>query len=228
MVTVDDYGRIRLAHRDGLSIRAIGAAYGYSRQTIRKALKQAEPTAYTLGQPRAAPVLGAYHTLIDGILEADEHAPPKQRHTAMQVFRRLRDEQQYAGGYDAVRRYVASRRRLARETFIPLDHAPGERMEVDFGHIHVDLPEERRLVPVLLCTWGYSNAPFALALPTERVEAVLAGMVAAIEFFGAVAKQVWWDNPPTVVTQVLKGRERIYHERWRTLASHYCFEPCAC
>jgi hypothetical protein len=42
------------------------------------------------------------------ILAADDLAPPKQRHTAIQVFRRLRDEQGYAGGYDQVRRYIRS------------------------------------------------------------------------------------------------------------------------
>lgn len=26
-------------------------------------------------------------------------------------------------------------------TFIPLDHDPGQRVECDFGHIHVDFPK---------------------------------------------------------------------------------------
>jgi hypothetical protein len=50
-------------------------------------------------------------------------APPKQRHTAMQVFRRLRDEHGFAGGHDQVRRYVGRGRADRRETFIPLAHA---------------------------------------------------------------------------------------------------------
>ena len=31
----------------------------------------------------------------------------KQRHTAQQIFERLRDEHQYAGGYTVVREFVA-------------------------------------------------------------------------------------------------------------------------
>jgi transposase len=50
----------------------------------------------------------------------------------------------------------------------------------------VDFPDGRRLVPVLVVTWSDSNAPLALALPTERTEAVLYGLVAAFEFFGGV------------------------------------------
>ena len=75
--------------------------------------------------------------IIDEVLKADEKAPPKQRHTAAQIFRRLRDEHGYAGGYDQVRRYVGRHR---RETFIPLVHDPGQRLECDFGHIYVDFP----------------------------------------------------------------------------------------
>ncbi len=41
-------------------------------------------------------------------------------------------------------------RRNRKETFIPLAHDPGVRLEADFGHIHVDFPDGRRLVPVLI------------------------------------------------------------------------------
>jgi hypothetical protein len=76
--------------------------------------------------------------------------------------------------------------------------------------------------------WAYSNAPFVLALPFERTEAVLAGMVAAFEFFQAVPKEVWWDNPKTVATLILQGRERQLHPRYAALASHYVFDPRFC
>ena len=36
MITVDDYGRIRRAHRDGLSIRVIARSVHYLRQKIRE------------------------------------------------------------------------------------------------------------------------------------------------------------------------------------------------
>jgi hypothetical protein len=70
-----------------------------------------------------------FHGIIDAILAADEQAPPKQRHTASQVSRRLRDEHPYRGSYDQVRRYVGQHRRDRRETFIPLAHDPGQRLE---------------------------------------------------------------------------------------------------
>jgi transposase len=228
MLTVDQYGDLRRAHRDGMSIRDIARTFHHSRYKVRRILAEAEPRPYTRTQPPPAPILGTFHAVIDAILAADEQAPPKQRHTAMQLYRRLRDEYAYSGGYDQVRRYVARHRKDHRETFIPLAHDPGQRLECDFGHIHVDFPDGRRLVPVLVTAWAYSNAPFAVALPTERTEAILAGTALAFDFYGCAPREVWWDNPTTVVRELLKGRERRLHERYAALASHYTFEPLFC
>jgi transposase len=228
MRTVDDFAALRRAHRDGLSIRQIAKQFGVSRDTVRKALANPEPKPYALTRPRPAPTFGPFRATVDAILGADEGAPRKQRHTASQLFRRLRDEFGYAGSYDQVRRYLKARRLDCRETFIPLDHPPGHRAEADFGHIHVDFPDGRRQVPVLLVTWSYSNCPFALALPTERTEAVLHGLVEAFAFFGCVPHELWWDNPTTVALTILRGRERRLHPRYAALASHYTFAPRFC
>ena len=71
-----------------MSIREIAAHLpSHAAETIRQVLEEAEPISYTRVHERPAPVLGSFHTVIDQILTDDEHAPPKQRHTAMQVFR---------------------------------------------------------------------------------------------------------------------------------------------
>ena len=142
MLTVEDYGRIRRAHRDGLSIRSIAKKFQHSRWKVREALQHAEPRKYTRQKAPVAPKLDPFKPAIDRILEDDEQAPPKQRHTAAQLFRRLKSEHGYSGGYDQVRRYVAGHIRQRRETFIPLEHAPGQRAECDFGHIWSISPED--------------------------------------------------------------------------------------
>lgn len=227
MLTVDDYAEIRLAHRDGMSIRAIAKKFRRSRRKIREALKTPEPEPYTRTKPPLAPKLGKFIPVIDEILRADQSAPPKQRHTGAQLYRQL-VKKGYEGGYDQVRRYVAKHRIRERETFLPLDHSPGQRAEADFGHIYVDFPDGRRMVNVLLLTWAHSYRPFAIALPTERVEAILHGMTEAFEFFGSVPRELWWDNPTTVATAILTGRQRTLHPRYKALASHFNFKPLFC
>ena len=229
MLTVEEYGRIRRAHRDGMSIREMAREFHHSRYKIREVLSGGgEPQKYrrreTQNFPKLAPVLDR----IREILKVDESAPPKQRHTAMRLFERLRDEHGYTGGYDTVRRFVQQHRGKQRETFIPLDHAHGQRMEADFGKIYVDFPEGRKQVSVLILVWSCSNAPFAMALPTERTESILEGMRQAFEFFGCVPREVWWDNPKTVAEELLIGRDRRMNPRYAAFASHYAFEPLFC
>src|ERR1700752_159338 len=104
MLAVADYAKIRVAGRDGMSLREIARTFGHSRRKVLEVLAHAEPKPYTRAKAPPAPVLGAFHAVLDAILAADEQAPPKQRHTAMQLYRRLRDEYAYAGSYDPVRR----------------------------------------------------------------------------------------------------------------------------
>jgi len=213
-----------------MSIREIARTFHHSRHKIRKILRgdEVEPRNYPRRTSQSAPKLGPFHDRILEILKQDEHAPPKQRHTAMRIFERLRDDETFLGGYDSVRRFVKKHRESKLETFIPLDHAAGQRVEADFGEISVDFPDGRRKVNVLILVWSYSNAPFAIALPTQRTEAILEGMTQAFEFFGCVPKEVWWDNPKTVATAILKGRERIINDRYAALASHFAFDPLYC
>lgn len=39
---------------------------------------------------------------------------------------------------------------------------------------------------------------------------------------------MWWDNPTTVATEILKGRDRTLNKSYAHLASHYRFEPLFC
>jgi len=228
MLTVQEYLKIRTAKRDGMSIRAICRTYHHSHHSIKKALNSAQPRPYTRTKPPKAPVLGPFMHIIEQILLDDQSQPPKQRHKASKIYRRLRDEYGYPGSYDQVRRYVKRHRQKERQTFIPLAHEPGQRLEADFGHIYVDFPEGRKQVPVLVTTWSYSSFRFAMALPTERLECILTGLVQAFEFFGCVARELWWDNPKTIVKQIFKGRTRTINPRYLALASHYTFEPAFC
>lgn len=228
MLNVDDYLQIRLLHRDGVSVREIARRLGHSRDTVKKALIEATPRGYTRTRPVKSPKLGAFTAVIDQLLAGDRSSPRKQRHTAHRIFERLRDEHQYLGGYDQVRRYVSSHRKRERETHLLLDHPPGCRLECDFGHVQVDFPEGRRQVPVLIAVWSYSHYSFVIALPNERTESILHGTVCALEFFGCVPAELWWDNPTTVATAVLRGRDRQLNSNYASLASHYRFAPMFC
>ena len=77
-VTVDDYGRIRRAHRDGMSIREMARRFHRSRSKIRQILRgESEPKPYAKRSRQSAPKLGPFKTRVLEILKEDESAPPK-------------------------------------------------------------------------------------------------------------------------------------------------------
>ena len=202
--------------------------FEHSRRTIRHVLKHGEPGPGPQTRNRTAPVLGPLHAIVDQILADDEKAPPKQRHTAMQMFRRLQDENGYQGCYGQVQRYVLLHDVAIKRPSFPWGIFQDNVSRPISATSTSTSPKARGSVPFLAATWAYSNAPFVLAMPFERTEAVLAGMVAAFEFFGCIPKEVWWDNPKTVATLILLGRQRQIHPRYAALASHYAFDPLFC
>src|SRR3972149_5666629 len=75
MLTVDDYGQIRRAHRDGMSVREIARTYHHSRRKIREALGCPEPRPYTRTKDPPARKLGPYQAVIDEILKRRTSRP---------------------------------------------------------------------------------------------------------------------------------------------------------
>jgi hypothetical protein len=68
------------------------------------------------------------------------------------------------------------------------------------------------MVPFLVTAWAYSNAPFVIALPFERTEAILEGMIAAFEFHGAVAELVTlYKTPSALMYTGITVRSRSRH-----------------
>ena len=120
MLNVHHYLSIRVAHVQEDSKRPIARRLHHSQRAVAKAIASptGQPPDYARRKPPALPKLGPFVAAIDAVLLADESAPLKQRHTAMQLYRRLVAEHAYGGRYDQVRRYVnkgrSSRRRPRR------------------------------------------------------------------------------------------------------------------
>ncbi len=57
---------------------------------------------------------------------------------------------------------------------------------------------------------------------------MLAGITAALSFFGCAPRELWWDNPKTVAWGIHRGRERSLNAHFAALASHYRMEPLFC
>lgn len=74
---------------NGLSQRTACAKYILGWHTLKKILAHAEPSGYRQSQVRPRRVLATVLPIIQEILEADQNAPKKQRHTVKRIFERL-------------------------------------------------------------------------------------------------------------------------------------------
>ena len=121
----------RLVLTGELSKRQAREKYELHWDTLKKILQHEEPPGYR----RKQPLLGPFVPLIHEILEADKHAPPKQRHTAKRILERLR-EKGYRGSRTVVQEEIRRWKRRSAEVFMPLAHRAGEA-QVDFGEATV-------------------------------------------------------------------------------------------
>ncbi len=123
-----------------------------------------------------------------------------------------------------VRQLVQEQRQTTKPAYVPLDFAPGERAEFDFGEAMVRLNDQLVKVPFLAGRLRFSGAMFVECFPTQRQEAFLLGQRHAFEFWGGVPRMVVYDNLKAAVLQILEGHRRLEQEAFRHFTSVYCFE----
>ena len=194
MYGVELYGLVRRAvMRDGLSHREAARRFGIDRGTVAKMLVHSEPPGYRHDASVGRPKLEAHVAFIDQILDDDERALAKQRHTAWRIFERLRDERGFDGGYSTVRDYVRSRRRVRKEVFVPLAHPLGH-VQADFGEATAILGGVEQKVRFFVMDLPQSDAIFVKAYHSETAEAFCDGHVEAFAFFGGVPQSILYDN----------------------------------
>lgn len=182
---------------------------------------------YQRGSPVPRPKLGAFIGVIDEILKADRHGPPKQRHTAQRIFDRLRVEHGYTGGYTQVKSYVRECLQLSREAFVPLAFGPAQA-QVDWGEACVLEGGERLKVHLFVLTLPFSDARFVACFPRESLEFFLEGHLRAFDFLGGVPRRIVYDNLKAAVTQVGRGKQRKLNPTFEAFSQRHLFEPAFC
>jgi predicted transcriptional regulator len=134
---VELFEQLRREHEFGLgTVAGVAAKFGVHRRTVRQALLGALPAVHHYPL-RLKPKLESVVAFIDGILEADQRAPRKQRHTARRIYRRIQTEfPDTSVAESTVRNHVRERKHqlglLRRETFVPQSYALGQEAQVDW------------------------------------------------------------------------------------------------
>jgi len=232
MLKVDQYSYIRTAYRVyGKKIKQIARETGHSKNTIKKVLR-GEYSGYKSRASQPFPVLGPYLNLIDQWLKDDKQRPKKQRHTAVRVFNRLRQEHNFQGAETTVRRYVREAKlRLgvsSQQVFIPSDPQIGGEAEVDWGRCIAILGGVETQLKLFCMRSKYSGKHFVCCYPCERQQSLFDGHIRGFSFFGGVFPVLIYDNLTTAVQKVLRGKKRVLQESYDKFRGYYNFTPRFC
>ena len=232
MLKVDQYGYIRTAHRVyGKKIKQIARETGHSKNTVKKMVR-GEYSGYKPRIVQPYPVLGSYLMIIDKWLEDDKQRPKKQRHTAVRVYNRLKQEHDFQGGETTVRRYVREAKlRLgigSQQVFIPSDPQIGFEAEVDWGGCIAILAGIETRLKFFCMRSKCSGKHFVRCYPCERQQALFDGHLLGFSFFGGVFPVLIYDNLTTAVQKVLQGKKRILQESYKKFRGYYNFTPRFC
>jgi len=213
----------------GKSQRAAADHFGLSRNTVAKLLQEEPATnsrQYQRQTAQKTPMRDAALPHIEKWLKENEWLSrwaPKQCWTAHRMWVELR-KLGIPIGESTVRMYVQEKHQITKPAFVPLDFAPGERAEFDFGEATVQIKGQLLKVPFLAGRLRFSGAMFVECFPTQRQEAFLLGQRHAFEFWGGVPRMVVYDNLKPAVLQVLQGHSRREHDVFVHFHSVYRFE----
>jgi transposase len=240
---------IRL-HRMGTSCRTIARQLRMGRDTIRNYLEALSEAGLLEGPADALPEFEQLRAAVGGLLRA---APPQSTQsssvepwrpnieellsggagpTAIHDWLRLHAPA-YAGSLSAVKRLC---RQVARErgpmptdVAIPVETAPGEVAQVDFGYAGLRYDPQ---LGVLRKTWffvmtlGFSRYAFVELAFDQKTETWLRLHIAAFEFFRTVPKVMVPDNLKAAVIRAAFGvdGDPVLNRSYRELARHYRFQ----
>jgi transposase len=230
---VELFEQMRREYEFGVgTIRGVAEQFGVHRRLVRQALQDAMPPERKLPE-RVRPKLGPVQDFIDRILETDQKAPRKQRHTAHRIFVRTQEELPNCEVSEAtVRRYVRFRKQalglLSRDPFVPQAYSWGEEGQVDWYEATAELGGERQKIQVFAMRSMASGGAFHRAYPRATQQALLEGHERAFSYFGGVFRRLRYDNLASAVKKILRGYEREQTARLIAFRSHWKFEAVFC
>jgi transposase len=204
VITLEDWAEVRRLHRaEGVPIKEIARRLGLARNTVRSALRAEGPPSRERG-PRGSRA-DAYEPRIRVLLNEF----PAMRATV--IAERI--------GWPYSMTVLKDRVRVLRPQYAGLDPAdrttyePGQITQCDLWFPATPVPVghgQRRVLPVLVMTCGFSRYLSAVMIPSRQGGDILSGTWRLVQQVGAVTRTLVWDRESAIggtgrVSQAMTG-----------------------
>jgi len=184
---------IHRMHLEGMSNRRIARNLKLNRKTVARYLQDPHPSAVRSKRPSK---LDPFKEQIDALLEKDPSV------SAVVVKQKL-EESGFVGGVTIVKDYLKRvRKKPAKRAFLRFESAPGQQMQLDWGHFGaLSYDGTRRKLYGLVFVEGYSRMLYVEFFHSQKQESLHRGIVNAFRFFGGSPKELVVDNMAAAVVE---------------------------
>lgn len=196
----------------GKSIRAIARETGFSRNTIRKYLRDRElpQSKVTTDRPSKLDPFKPFlqESFANGIYNCE-------------VLLRLLREKGYDGGRTILKDYVKGYRPPKQAQAVQrYETKPGEHAQVDWGLCdYVDENGEKRKVAVFVMVLGYSRATYIEFTKRCDIHSFLRCMIHAFEYFNGIPRVMLTDHMKTVILGMGDDKKPRWHPLYEDFAA---------
>ena len=207
----------RLKHL-GWSERKIAKHLRIDRGSVKKYASNPERVQK---RPNRTSKLDAYRDQIKAILDDDATV------SAPVVLQQLEG---FTGKITIVRDYLRQLRgkRKQRIAYTRFESAPGEQMQIDWGHFgSLEYGDTRRKLYALVVIEAFSRMLYVRFTHSQKQPALHSALVEAFTWFGGCPKQLVVDNMATAVVERL-GSVIRFNDTFLDFLCRFAIEPLAC
>jgi len=193
MISKEEFMKIKVLAKQGMSQRTIAKQLGISRNTVKKYLKGDFDQPHYATRKSGISKLTAFKPYLHSRLA--QAAPV---HLSAVVLLREIKAQGYTGKISLLRQYLHQYRgRVEPQVIVRFETEAGKQMQVDWGQMRGGKNPLHAFVAVL----GYSRALFVAITDNMRYETLEDCHRKAFDYFQGVPQQIWYDNMKTVVIE---------------------------